>query len=187
MRFHSFYSKIVDEIISGAGGLYTMIKVERLLINYKTLEEFTNFRDYGAAELSMKDDLNQSIVENDSESPFYGIYYGKKLVARMSLYQIDGDFDQYFDPPQDYLELWKLEVLEPYRGKGYGRALVDFAKEFEIPVKTNARQSTGDFWSKLGFEPITYREERDRGESPYVWFPSGVYEQKKPKEKQSQE
>ncbi|WP_054708930.1 N-acetyltransferase [Bacillus sp. JCM 19041] len=158
----------------------SMIKVERLLINYKTLEEFRHFREYGAAELSMKDDLNQSIIENDSESPFYGIYFGKKLVARMSLYRIDGNFDKYFDPPQDYLELWKLEVLEPYRGKNYGRALIDFAKSFNLPIKTNARQSTGEFWSKLGFEPITYNESRDRGESPYVWFPSGVQEQSAP-------
>ncbi|WP_059104711.1 N-acetyltransferase [Shouchella shacheensis] len=154
------------------------INVERLLINYKTLEEFRNFREYGAAELSMKDDLNESIVENDSESPFYGIYFGKKLVARMSLYRFDGNFDRYFEPAQDYLELWKLEVLEPYRGKEYGRALVNFAKSLDLPIKTNARQSTGEFWAKLGFEPATYNESRDRGESPYIWFPKGVQEQK---------
>ena len=44
-------------------------------------------------------------------SPFYGIYFGDKLVARMSLYQINAKFDRYFYPPQNYLELWKLEVL----------------------------------------------------------------------------
>ncbi|SDC34722.1 N-acetyltransferase [Shouchella lonarensis] len=153
------------------------IQVKRLLVNYKTLEEFRAFREYGAAELSMKDDLNESIIENDSESPFYGIYYGKKLVARMSLYRINAQFDRYFEPPQDFLELWKLEVLPPYQGKGYGRALVDFAKQFNLPIKTNARQSTGEFWEKLGFESVTYNETRDRGESPYVWFPNGVQEQ----------
>ncbi|BAB06299.1 N-acetyltransferase [Halalkalibacterium halodurans] len=153
------------------------IEVKRLLVNYKTLEEFRNFREFGAAELSMKDDLEANIIENDSESPFYGIYFGGKLVARMSLYRIDGKYDRYFEPPQDYLELWKLEVLEPYRGKGFGRALVDFAKSFNLPVKTNARQRSNEFWTKMGFEPVTYQTDRDRGESPYVWYPEGVKEQ----------
>ena len=152
-------------------------EVKRLLVNYKTLEEFKNFREFGAAELSMKGDLEGNIIENDSESPFYGIYFGKKLVARMSLYRIDGKFDRYFEPPQDYLELWKLEVLEPYRRKGYGEALVNFAKSFNLPIKTNARQGSSDFWSHLGFEAVTYQPVRDRGESPFVWYPAGVHEQ----------
>ncbi|MCM3759337.1 N-acetyltransferase [Alkalihalobacillus oceani] len=152
-------------------------EVTRLLVNYKTLEEFKNFREFGAAELSMKDDLEANIIENDSESPFYGIYFGKKLVARMSLYKIEAKFDRYFEPPQDYLELWKLEVLEPYRKKGYGKALVDFAKSFNLPIKTNARQGSGGFWNYMGFEPVTYQPARDRGESPYVWYPAGVQEQ----------
>lgn len=153
------------------------LHVERLLVNYKTLDEFKNFREFGAAELSMKDDLSANIIENDSESPFYGIYFGKKLVARMSLYRIKKQFDQYFEPPQDYFELWKLEVLEPYRNKGYGKALVEFAKSFGLPVKTNARQGSSEFWEKSGFESVTYDPTRDRGESPFVWFPVGVNEQ----------
>ncbi|WP_100373305.1 N-acetyltransferase [Bacillus sp. FJAT-45037] len=152
-------------------------EVKRLLTNYKTLEEFKNFREFGAAELSMKDDLKANIIENDSESPFYGIYFGKKLVARMSLYRIEGKYDRYFEPQQDYLELWKLEVLEPYRGKGYGSSLVDFAKSFKLPIKTNARQASSEFWERMGFESSTYQPSRDRGESPYVWYPVGVHEQ----------
>ncbi len=153
------------------------IEIKRLLVNYKTLEEFENFREYGAQELSMKEDLRANIIEDDSESPFYGIYYGKKLVARMSLYRIDKKYDVYFNPPQDYYELWKLEVLEPYQGKGLGRELVNFAKSFNLPVKTNARQRSDDFWIKMGFNALTYHQQRDRGENPYVWFPEGVTEQ----------
>ncbi|SDN24693.1 N-acetyltransferase [Alkalicoccus daliensis] len=153
-------------------------EVVRLRVNFKTLEDFENFREYGVQELSMKEDLQDNIVENDSESPFYGIYFGDKLVGRMSLYKIDAKFDRYFDPPQDYLELWKLEVLPGFQGKGIGKAMVDFAKAEGLPVKTNARQRSDDFWTKQGFEPITYDENRDRGENPYVWFPSGVGEQK---------
>jgi GNAT superfamily N-acetyltransferase len=153
------------------------LEVTRLLVNYKTLEEFENFREYGAQELSMKEDLRANIIEDDSESPFYGIYFGNKLVARMSLYQIDKKYDQYFQPPQNYFELWKLEVLEPYRGKGLGEALVNFAKSFNLPVKTNARQRSDEFWTKMSFNGLTYDQERDRGENPYVWFPEGVTEQ----------
>ena len=153
------------------------LTVRPLVINYKTLEEFKKFKEFGIQELSMMEDLQDNIIENDSESPFYGIYYGDKLVARMSLYRIDGKYDRYFDPPQDYLELWKLEVLPQYHNRDYGSTLVNFAKTFNLPVKTNARQGSGEFWEKMGFEAVTYQPERDRGENPYVWYPEGVTEQ----------
>ncbi|MFD1735709.1 N-acetyltransferase [Bacillus salitolerans] len=155
----------------------TSFKVERLRINYKTLEEFKRFKEYGLQELSMLEDLQANIMENDSESPFYGIYYGEKLVARMSLYRFDKEFDKYFEPRQDYLELWKLEVLSDYQQKGFGKALVDFAKEFQLPIKTNPRVKSQEFWSKMGFQPVTYDMERDLGENPLVWYPEGVKEQ----------
>jgi GNAT superfamily N-acetyltransferase len=151
-------------------------QVKRLLVNFKTLEEFKQFKEYGIQELSMLDDLQENIIENDSESPFYGIHYGNKLVARMSLYRMDGNYDRYFDPPQDYFELWKLEVLPQYHGKGYGSSLVNFAKSCHLPIKTNGRQQSGAFWEKMGFESVTYNPERDRGENPYVWYPKGVRE-----------
>jgi GNAT superfamily N-acetyltransferase len=152
-------------------------KVERLKINYKTLDEFKKFRQYGHQELSMLEDFQANLIENDSESPFYGIYFGEMLVARMSLYQIEAKFDRYFAPPQDYLELWKLEVLPDYQGKGYGSSLVEFAKSFGLPIKTNGRVNSSDFWDSMGFSPVTYEVERDRGENPFVWFPKGVTEQ----------
>ncbi|WP_069365284.1 N-acetyltransferase [Salisediminibacterium beveridgei] len=151
-------------------------EVVKLRVNFKTLEEFENFREYGQQELSMKEDLEENIVENDSESPFYGVYFGNKLVGRMSLYKINAKYDQYFDPPHDYLELWKLEVLPGYQGKGIGNAMVEYAKSFGLPVKTNARQRSDDFWKKQAFSPLTYQTDRDRGENPYVWLPEGVKE-----------
>ncbi|MCY8185981.1 GNAT family N-acetyltransferase, partial [Bacillus inaquosorum] len=42
------------------------VKVERLLINYKTLDEFKKFKEYGIQELSMLEDLQDNIIENDS-------------------------------------------------------------------------------------------------------------------------
>lgn len=145
--------------------------IQRLLINYKTLEEFKKFKEYGIQELSMLEDLEENMIENDSESPFYGIYFGDKLVARMSLYKKSAKFDQYFTPPQDYLELWKLEVLEPYRNNGYGRELVQYAQSFNLPIKTNPRIQSHDFWSKMGFENVSHTIERDLEENPLVWIP----------------
>lgn len=152
------------------------IKVEKLLINYKTLEKFKYFKAYGNQELSMMEDLQSNIIENDSESPFFGIYYGDNLVARMSLYTIKAKYDQYFNPPQDYLTLWKLEVLPDYRGKGYGKALVDFAKQYQLPIKTNPLINSLHFWEKMGFQKAHYEMERDLGENPLIWMPEGVQE-----------
>jgi GNAT superfamily N-acetyltransferase len=152
--------------------------VERLKINYKTLEEFRQFREYGLPELSMLEDLQANMVENELHSPFYGIYEDGRLVARISLYRIDAKYDRYFDPPQDFLEIWKLEVLPNHRGKGYGKALVVHAQSMGLPIKTNARRRSDEFWLKMGFQPVHYNPERDRGESPYVWLPPGVGLQK---------
>ncbi|WP_174613150.1 N-acetyltransferase [Virgibacillus ihumii] len=152
------------------------INVEKLLINYKTLEKFKRFKAYGNQELSMLEDLQNNIVENDSTSPFYGIYVGNNLIARMSLYQVSAKYDQYFNPPQDYLELWKLEVLPDYRGQEFGTALVDFAKSFNLPIKTNPRINSHGFWEKMGFQKAKYEMERDLGENPLIWMPDGVQE-----------
>lgn len=146
-------------------------KVERLLVNFKTLEEFKKFKEYGMQELSMLDDLEGNIIENDSQSPFYGIFYGDMLVARMSLYKKSAKFDRYFDKTKDFLVLWKLEVLPNHQRKGYGKALVDFAKSFKMPIKTNSRVHSQTFWEKMGFSPVSYEMDRDLGENPLIWTP----------------
>ena len=152
-------------------------KVERLLVNFKTLEEFKKFKEYGIQELSMLDDLEANIIENDSQSPFYGIFYGDKLVARMSLYKKDARFDHYFNQSRDFLVLWKLEVLPEYQRKGYGKALVEFAKSLNMPIKTNSRIRSQEFWEKMGFIQVSYDIERDLGENPLIWIPEQEQEQ----------
>lgn len=147
------------------------MKVERLLINYKTLEEFKKFKEYGLQELSMFEDLQDNIIENDSNSPFYGIYFGDKLVARMSLYQVDDQYNPYFKQNQNYLELWKLEVLPDYQRSGYGKALVDYAKSFNMPIRTNPRVKSAEFWEKMNFKAVKYDMARDKGENPQIWHP----------------
>ena len=148
-----------------------MPQVERLQVNYKTLEEFKKFRENGLEELSMMEDLKTNLIEDNSTSPFYGIHEDGKLVARMSLYKISAKYDRYFEPQTDYLELMKLEVLPGYKGKGYGMQMVEFAKQQGLPIKTNVRLGAQEFFLKLGFQAVKYDPMRDRGENPYVWQP----------------
>lgn len=152
------------------------VVVEKLKINYKTLEEFKKFKEYGLQELSMYEDIEANIIENNVDSPFYGIYFADKLVARMSMYQISAKYNRYFEPAVDYLEIWKLEVLSDYQGKGYGKALVDFAKQKGMPIKTNPRINSREFWKRMGFKPVNYELERDLGENPLIWYPEGIQE-----------
>lgn len=173
------YYNTIETTITFTGkerSLMLEVKVERLLINYKTLDDFKVFQEYGIQELSMLEDLQNNIVENDSESPFYGIYIGNTLVARMSLYKVPAKYDRYFKPAQDYLTLWKLEVLPSYRGKGYARKLVDYAKSCNMPIKTNPYIDSYTFWEKMGFQKASYNVERDFGENPLIWLPEGVQE-----------
>ncbi|WP_048602597.1 N-acetyltransferase [Rubeoparvulum massiliense] len=149
-----------------------------LKINYKTLEDFKQFREYGLEELYMLEDLEENLIENHLRSPFFGIYDGDRLVARMSLYEIEAPYDRFFQPPQNYYELWKLEVLPDYRNKGLGSKMVQYAKNLNHPIKTNARSRSDQFWLKMGFQPVHYDPNRDRGENPYVWLPEGIELQK---------
>src|SRR5699024_1221654 len=158
------------------GDTMNQVLVKKLLSNYKTLENFKRIKESGNQELSMMEDLQNNIVENDSESPFYGIYYVENLIARMSLYKVSKKYDAYFKPPQDYLELWKLEVLPDYQGKGFGKALVDYAKSYQLPIKTNPRTNSHGFWEKMEFQKAKYEMERDLGENPLIWMPHGVAE-----------
>ena len=58
--------------------------------------------------------------------------------------------------------------------------LVEYAKSFNLPVKTNARVNSHDFWERMGFQPAHYEVDRDFGENPYIWLPEGVSEQVDP-------
>lgn len=147
------------------------MEVERLKVNYRTLEDFKKFHEHGLEELSMYEDLRANLLENNSSSPFYGIHDDGKLVARISLYPIEARFDRYFTPPRPHFELWKLEVLPGYKGRGYGRELVQYGQSLGLPIKTNVRYGAQDFFLKLGFRPVKYDPDRDRGENPYIWLP----------------
>lgn len=127
-----------------------MAQVKRLLINYKTLEEFKQFKEYGIQELSMLEDLESNMIENDSNSPFYGIYFGDKLVARMSLYQVDGSTTTYFNHNHDYLELWKLEVLPGISAKGTAKHLLNSLNRLDCqfgPIRVSNLPVFGIKWA----------------------------------------
>jgi len=153
-----------------------IIPIEKLSINFKTLEDFKSFKDLGNQELQMFDDLQGSIVENDCNSPFYGIYYGDKLVARMSLYNTEKKFAHFFDGERDYLYLSKLEVLPQYRERGFGKKLINFAKSFNLPIVTKPRVNSERFWNKMGFMP--FKPIKEVPEKLLVWYPEHLSDNK---------
>ncbi|WP_286145510.1 GNAT family N-acetyltransferase [Bacillus sp. AFS077874] len=120
------------------------IKIERLQINFKTLEQFQQFSGYGLQELSMLEDLESNLIDNEFQSPFYGIYLGKALIARMSLYT-------HSENNEEIIEINKMEVLPYYQKNGYGKELVNFAKSFKKTIKTLPRANSNEFWNKQGF------------------------------------
>ncbi|MDQ0215229.1 GNAT superfamily N-acetyltransferase [Oikeobacillus pervagus] len=146
--------------------------VENLKINFKTMEEFNIFKEFGLQELSMLEEIQMNFVEDHTDSPFYGIYYGGKLVARMCLYMREETFEQESTIPKTHLEIWKLEVLSDYQNKGFGRILVDYAKSFHLPIITKPRVKSHDFWKRMGFRTFIDDETR------FLWIPDEELDQK---------
>ncbi|PFM79686.1 hypothetical protein COJ46_14505 [Bacillus sp. AFS077874] len=92
----------------------------------------------------MLEDLESNLIDNEFQSPFYGIYLGKALIARMSLYT-------HSENNEEIIEINKMEVLPYYQKNGYGKELVNFAKSFKKTIKTLPRANSNEFWNKQGF------------------------------------
>lgn len=147
------------------------LAVENLKMNFKTMEEFKSFKEYGLEELSMIEELQISMVEDNTDSPFYGIYYGDRLAARMCLY-IRKDILNFVPGSGEYVEIWKLEVLPAFQKKGLGRLLVEFAKSFDLPIMTKPRVKSQSFWERLQFKSASENNTR------LIWLPEGQSSQK---------
>jgi GNAT superfamily N-acetyltransferase len=143
--------------------------VKRLDINYKTDELFEDFRNFGNEDLYLVDELRGEMIDASSDSPFYGIYVGDRLGARMALYRKGEVEEVYFSDFDDYNVLWKLEVLRDFQGRGYGKALLDFAKEQGQPIKVIARNQSKDFFIKQGFKDIELQNKD--GHDVLIWTP----------------
>jgi len=146
-----------------------MSNVKRLDINYKTDELFEDFRNFGNEDLYLVDELRGEMIDASSDSPFYGIYVGDRLGARMALYRKGEVEETYFPDFEDYNVLWKLEVLRDFQDRGYGKALLDFAKEQGFPIKVIARNQSKEFFIKHGFTDLE-AVNRD-GHDVLVWKP----------------
>ena len=73
-----------------------MSEVKSLGINYKTDELFEDFRNFGNEDLYLVDELRGEMIDASSDSPFYGIYVGDRLGARMALYRKGEVEEQHF-------------------------------------------------------------------------------------------
>lgn len=112
-----------------------MGEVKHLQINYKTDELFADFREFGNKNLYMIEELKGQMIDASSDSPFYGIFVGNKLVMRMALLDKGEVEETYFPNSNDYILLWKLEVLDTYQRRGYAKQLLNFAKENKNQLK----------------------------------------------------
>ncbi|HEY9576324.1 MAG TPA: GNAT family N-acetyltransferase [Pseudobacillus sp.] len=148
------------------------ITVENLKMNFKTMDEFKSFKEYRLEELSMLEEFQIYMVEDNATSPFYGIYYGDKLAARMCLYIKKDGATLLENGPEQYLEIWKLEVLPQYQHKGLGLKLVEFAKSFSLPILTKPKVKSHSFWEKMGFTPLSESNSR------LIWNPTSTTNQK---------
>jgi len=143
--------------------------VKRLDINYRTDELFEDFRNFGNKDLYMVDELRGEMIDASSDSPFYGIHVGDRLGARMAIYR-KGDVEEiYFPDFDDYIVLWKLEVLSNFQGRGYGKELLDYAKAQGLPIKVIARNQSKEFFIKQGFQDVN-AVNKD-GHDLLVWTP----------------
>lgn len=147
-----------------------MTSVKRLDINYRTDELFEDFRNFGNGDLYLVDELRGEMIDASSDSPFYGVYVGDRLGARMALYR-KGDVEEtHFLNFDDYNVLWKLEVLRDFQNRGYGKALLDFAKDQGLPIKVIARNQSKPFFIKHGFTDL--EETNKEGHDVLVWSPN---------------
>lgn len=146
-----------------------MSEIVRLEINYKTEELFENFREFGNENLYMIEELNGQIIDASSDSPFYGIFVGETLAARMALLRKGDVEESYFPEFDDYLLLWKLEVLPKYQSRGYAKDLINFAKSFDLPIKAIARNQSKEYLLKQDFEDV--ESKNPEGHDVLIWQP----------------
>lgn len=146
-----------------------MSEVKRLDINYKTDELFEDFRNFGNKDLYLVDELRGEMIDASSDSPFYGIYVCDRLGARMALYRKGEVEEEHFPNFDDYLVIWKLEVLKDFQNRGYGTDLLDFAKTQGLPIKVIARNQSKQFFLKHGFNDL--EQQNNENHDILTWEP----------------
>ena len=96
-------------------------------------------------------------------------FVGNKLVARMALLDKGEVEETYFPNSNDYILLWKLEVLDTYQRRGYAKQLLNFAKENKKPIKAIARNNSKEFFLKQGFKDVETKN--PEGHDILIWNP----------------
>ena len=67
----------------------------------------------------------------------FGVYLGKDLIATV---QLDVRSEPWPDTTPPYLEVSGLEIKEKFRGKGYGKEVLDLIKNYAISEKCKSIQ-----------------------------------------------
>ena len=64
----------------------------------------------------------------------------------------------------------EAQVLEKYRGRGFGSELIDYVKEQNMPIKAVSRQNAWSFFEDHDFETLKYDIERDLADNALIWY-----------------
>lgn len=123
------------------------LTIQKLPVNYKTLEEFKGFQSEELKGFSFTEDLSERLQEDCTDSPYIGIYFGNRLAGRMYIEKRHTEWNK----EEPVLWIHSLEVLPEYRFRGLGSAMIEFLKEFSLPIQTRAFNFSAHFWLKMNF------------------------------------
>lgn len=146
-----------------------MSEVKHLEINYKTDELFEAFREFGNKDLYMVEELQGQMMRCQFWITILW-HLSRWKPCCPNGFTKKGDVEEiYFPEFDDYLLLWKLEVLDNYKNKGYGQSLIDYAKSYNMPIKAIARQNSKEFLMNQDFEDV--HAKNPEGHDVLVWAP----------------
>lgn len=77
--------------------------------------------------------------------------------------------ETYFPDCEDYILLWKLEVLEKYQGRGYAKNSSTSLRKKTNQLKAIARNNSKDYFLKQGFEDVEAKN--PEGHDILIWKP----------------
>lgn len=91
-------------------------------------------------------EISEEDLVGDEDIDMYGLYLGKEMIGMVLLEDIS----------KEIYYIKAIIIEEKYKGKGYGRMLMDFAEEksrekSKSKITLKARYTAIDFYKKLGY------------------------------------
>ena len=137
--------------------LIQKISLETFINNYqnKNLHNLESFNKY------LEDKFNNQIIKQELLNPnrvFYFLFENEnELLGYLKLNEFDAQSEPMDD---DYLEIERIYILKKFQGNGFGKMMIDFAKEKAIEKQKKKiwlgvweeNPKAIGFYNKVGFE-----------------------------------